>query len=113
MPRHELHYVSCRFKRAREVPSASTGARASRSKRVVSGCDVTFQLLNFGDHVEYRPNGQSVTCAHAHSLDESDASKARDRLLKRWEQEVSKMARALIGSSVTEWMNREDQVICF
>ena len=39
--------------------------------------------------------------------------KARDRLLKRWEQEVSKMARDLIGPSVTEWMNREDQVICF
>jgi hypothetical protein len=28
-----------------------------QAKRVVSGCDVTFQLLKFGDHVEYRPNG--------------------------------------------------------
>jgi hypothetical protein len=43
------------------------------------------------------------------SLDEE----ARERLLKRWEQEVSKFTRALIGPSVTEWLNREDQVICF
>jgi hypothetical protein len=46
-------------------------------------------------------------------LTEDLDEEARDRLLKRWEQEVSKMARALIGPSVTEWMSREDQVICF
>jgi hypothetical protein len=38
---------------------------------------------------------------------------ARDRLLKRWEQEVVKMAHALTAASVTEWMNRGDQVIAF
>ena len=38
---------------------------------------------------------------------------ARDRLLKRWEQEVVKMAYALTAASVTEWMNRGDQVIAF
>jgi hypothetical protein len=37
----------------------------------------------------------------------------RDRLLKRWEQEVIKMAHALTAASVTEWMNRGDQVIAF
>ncbi len=46
-------------------------------------------------------------------LSESLNEEARDRLLKRWEQEVGKFARALIGPSVTEWLNREDQVICF
>jgi uncharacterized protein YukE len=44
---------------------------------------------------------------------ESLSEEARDRLLKRWEQEVNKMARALISLSVTEWLNREDQVIYF
>jgi hypothetical protein len=46
-------------------------------------------------------------------LSESLNKEARDRLLKRWEREVAKFARALIGPSVTEWLNREDQVICF
>jgi hypothetical protein len=46
-------------------------------------------------------------------VSESLSEEARDRLLKRWEQEVNKMARALIGPSVTEWLNREDQVIYF
>jgi hypothetical protein len=33
--------------------------------------------LKFKNHVEYRPNGQlpSITCPHAHSLDESDTNK--------------------------------------
>jgi hypothetical protein len=44
---------------------------------------------------------------------ESLNKEARDHLLKRWEQEISKMARDLIGPSVTEWINREDQVISF
>ena len=46
-------------------------------------------------------------------LSESLNEEARDRLLKRWEQEVIKMARDLTGASVAEWMKREDQVICF
>jgi hypothetical protein len=46
-------------------------------------------------------------------LSESLNEEARDRLLKRWKQEIGKMARDLIGPSVTEWMNWEDQVICF
>jgi hypothetical protein len=91
-PGYQLYYVSCRFKRARAVPSTSTGARASTSKRVVSGYDVTFQLLKFGDHVEYRLNGQSlsITCQHAHSLDESDANKRNSFL------------RALAGAEITK-----------
>jgi hypothetical protein len=91
-PCHQLHYVSCRFKRARAVPSTSTGARASTSKRVVSGCDVTFQLLKFEDHVEYRPNGQSlsITCQHAHSLDESDANKRNSFLRALAGAEIAK-----------------------
>lgn len=66
------------------MPSASTGARASSSKRIISGCDVTFQLLKFKNHYEYRPNGQSpsVTCQHAHSLNESDANK-RNSFIRR------------------------------
>ena len=43
------------------------------------------------------------------SLDEE----ARERLLKRWEREVIKFARALTGPSVKEWMSREDHVIVF
>jgi len=39
-------------------------------------------------------------------LSESLNEEARDRLLKRWEQEISKFARALIGPSVTEWLRR-------
>jgi truncated hemoglobin YjbI len=43
------------------------------------------------------------------SLDEE----ARDRLLARWERDVTKFSSALTGPSVTEWMSREDQVIVF
>jgi hypothetical protein len=74
------------------VPSISTGARTSTSKRVVSGYDVTFQLWNFRDHVEYRPNGQSlsITCQHAHSLDESDANKRNSFLRALTGAEIAK-----------------------
>jgi hypothetical protein len=91
-PAHQLQYVSCRFKRARKAPLTSTGARASTSKRVVYGCDVTFQLLKFENYVEYYPNGQSlsITCQHAHSLDESDASKRNSFLRALAGAEIAK-----------------------
>jgi hypothetical protein len=46
-------------------------------------------------------------------LTEDLDKEARDRLLKRWEQEVVKMAHALTAALVTEWMNWRDQVIAF
>lgn len=54
-PAHQRHVVICRFKRARAAPSASQGKRASSSKRIVIGCDVSFALLAFPDHYEYHP----------------------------------------------------------
>jgi hypothetical protein len=46
-------------------------------------------------------------------LSDSLDAEARDRLLVRWQKELSVFTSAFIGSSVTEWMNREDQVIVF
>jgi hypothetical protein len=46
-------------------------------------------------------------------LSDSLDADARDRLLMRWQKELSVFTSAFIGSSVTEWMNREDQVIVF
>jgi hypothetical protein len=43
------------------------------------------------------------------SLDEE----ARERLLKRWEEELADYTSAFIGRSLTEWLEREDQVILF
>jgi len=43
------------------------------------------------------------------SLDEE----ARDRLLMRWEAELADYSSAFIGRSLTEWLEREDQVILF
>ena len=68
-----------------------------------------------------RPPARDVKVKHVtnQALDgvvellESLSEEARDHLLKRWEQELVKFARALIGPAVTEWLNREDQVICF
>jgi hypothetical protein len=43
------------------------------------------------------------------SLDEE----ARERLLRRWEVELSDFSSAFIGRSVTEWLEREDEIILF
>ena len=43
------------------------------------------------------------------SLDEE----ARERLLKRWEEELADYTSAFIGRSLTEWLERKDQVILF
>ena len=94
-PAHVRHHVICRFKRSRAVPSASQGKRASSTKRVITGCDVSFNLLAFSTHYEYYPRSQLkhsdlVTCLqHSHSLDESDANKRNSFL------------RELVGAEVT------------
>jgi hypothetical protein len=43
------------------------------------------------------------------SLDEE----ARERLLRRWEAELADYTSAFISRSLTEWLEREDQVILF
>jgi hypothetical protein len=43
------------------------------------------------------------------SLDEE----ARERLLRRWEEELADYTSAFIGRSLTEWLERNDQVILF
>jgi hypothetical protein len=43
------------------------------------------------------------------SLDED----ARERLLSRWEEELADFSSGFIGRSLSEWLNREDQVILF
>jgi hypothetical protein len=43
------------------------------------------------------------------SLDEE----ARERLLRRWEEELADCTSAFIGRSLTEWLERNDQVILF
>jgi len=94
-PAHVSHRLICRFRRSRATPSASQGKRASSTKRVISGCDVTLKLLAFPDHYEYHPIGQSsvldlVTCSqHSHSLDESDAHKRNSFLRKLVGAEVA------------------------
>jgi hypothetical protein len=88
------------------VPSTSKGIRASSTKCYISGYDVTFQLLKFKNHVEYRSNGQSlsITCPHAHSLDESDANKRNSLIRGITRAEIAKgypltaMIRALNNS---------------
>lgn len=40
-------------------------------------------------------------------------SDERDRLLKRWEEEVSQFSRALIGLSIDDWIQRDKHVIVF
>jgi hypothetical protein len=90
--------VICRFKQARAVPSASQDKRASSTKRVLIGCDVSFARNRFFEVVEV-----------SDSLDEE----ARERLLKRWEEELADYTSAFIGRSLTEWLEREDQVILF
>jgi hypothetical protein len=88
--------VICRFKRSRAAPLASQGIRTSSIKRVITSCDVSFNLLAFPDHYEYQPIGQSkglvlVTCTkHSHSLDESDANKRNSFLRTLVGAEVAK-----------------------
>jgi hypothetical protein len=97
-PAHQWNHVECRFRRSRDLhePSASQGIRASGSKRVKAGCDVTFNLLAFLDYYEYWPIGQSgdlasITCTqHLHSLDESDANKRNSLLRQLVGAEVAK-----------------------
>jgi hypothetical protein len=38
---------------------------------------------------------------------------ARNRLLRRWEAELASFSSAFIGRSVTEWLQRDDEVILF
>ena len=45
----------------------------------------------------------------SNSLDEE----ARERLLRRWEGELADYTSAFISRSLTEWLEREDQVILF
>jgi hypothetical protein len=61
----------CRFKRARDF-SFSQGSCASTSKRVAKAYDFSFILLEFPNHVEYRPISQQD---HDYSLDENDTNK--------------------------------------
>ena len=37
----------------------------------------------------------------------------KDRLFKRWEEEMARCSKALIGSSLDEWIKREKHVILF
>ena len=37
----------------------------------------------------------------------------KNRLLSRWEAELADFSSAFIGRSLTEWLNRKDQVILF
>ncbi|KAH9203596.1 hypothetical protein DL95DRAFT_501919 [Leptodontidium sp. 2 PMI_412] len=107
-PAHKRCDVICRFKRARAAPSASQGKRASSSKRIISGCSVSFTLLAFPDHYEYQPTSQSrnsdqITCIqHSHSLDESDANKRNSFLRKLVGAEVANgyPPAAVIGSLI-------------
>ena len=104
-PAHVRHYVICRFKRSRAVPSASQGKRAS-SKRLAISCDVSFALLEFLNHFEYHLLGQSynvnlITCPHhSHLLDEIDANKRNSFLRQLVGAEVAKGYHpvAIIGS---------------
>jgi hypothetical protein len=86
--------------------SARHNARAQKqvfnwqSKKLSATLDYPW-LSDFKYHVQLLL--LDIIKAVAESLNEE----ARDRLLKRWEQEVGKFARALIGPSVTEWLNRE------
>lgn len=38
---------------------------------------------------------------------------ARERLLRRWEEELADYTSAFISRSLTEWMERADQIILF
>jgi hypothetical protein len=78
-PAHKYHYVICRFKRARDSPPSSS-QRATTTKRAEQSCDVTFQLLEFTDHVEFHDISQN-SLIHSHSLDKSDANK-RNSLIR-------------------------------
>ena len=46
-------------------------------------------------------------------LSDSLDDEARDRLLMRWEAELADYSSAFISRSLTEWLEREDQVILF
>jgi hypothetical protein len=88
------------------MPSTNKGIRASSTKRHINSYDVTFQLLKFKNHMEYRPNGQSpsITCPHAHSLDKSDTNKRNSLIRGIARAEIAKgyplaaMIRALNGN---------------
>jgi hypothetical protein len=40
-------------------------------------------------------------------------SEEKERLLKRWEDELADFSSAFIGRSLSEWLNREDGIIAF
>jgi hypothetical protein len=40
-------------------------------------------------------------------------SDEKDRLLRRWEEELADFSSAFIGRSLGEWLNRKDEVILF
>jgi hypothetical protein len=52
---------------------------------------------------------------HNYLLDESNANKLnsnkKDRLLKRWEEELADFSSFFISWSLEEWLNRKDKVI--
>ena len=115
-------------------------SRASTTKRSAKSCDVTFRLLEFDNHVEFHVSGDQST-SHDHLLDESNViseintsealdqirsrffelsefanqldAEEKDRLYKRWEEELTQYSRALIGWSLDEWIEREKHVILF
>jgi hypothetical protein len=67
----------CWFKRARDF-SLSQGLCASTNKRVAKVYDFSFVLLEFPNHIEYRPISQQD---HDHLLDESNTNKQNSLLL--------------------------------
>ena len=46
-------------------------------------------------------------------LSDSLDAEARMRLLRRWEAELADYTSAFIGRSLTEWLERDDEVILF
>jgi hypothetical protein len=44
--------------------------------------------------------------------DQLDSDK-KERLLKRWEGELADYSSAFIGRSLSEWLNKDDEVILF
>jgi hypothetical protein len=73
----------------------------------IKSCDVTFQLLEFPDHVEFHLIGQNGATMLIHW------TKATRIRLKRWEAELADFSSAFIGRSLEEWVNRTDEVILF
>jgi hypothetical protein len=94
---HKYYYIICRFKRARD-PSLSQGSRASTSKRVAKAYDFSFVLLEFPNHIEYRPISQQD---HDYLLDESNANKRNSFLLGLVQKDITRsFAPAIIISSL-------------